>query len=114
MSEKSRLTKSESDFVHHFFYEVIAGMHSKDPKPTNAISWLVDHGISTTLMQVFQYAEQESNPEWFYRVDEESMPSFQAPWSSKAEFESRVRELLEIFPKMKSIGSACPRGESLT
>src|SRR5262245_17747867 len=102
------MTQREINFVCHYHSELVEAMHSEFPVPGPAFLWLEEHKVSPLLLQVFEYAVQESDPDRLHQTAEESLPAFQAPWSSKDEFESRVNALLEIFPKMKSIGSACP------
>jgi hypothetical protein len=102
------LTQAESDFVHHYCHEVVTGMQTLSTERGPAMKWLLDNGIVTTLMQAFEYAEQESNEDFISSITAAALPPFKPAWSSKEEFEARVFEILEIYPKMKKLGSAIP------
>jgi hypothetical protein len=108
MKHSDVLTPLEVSFVYHCYSELIRAMQSDYPSGDPAFQWLRDHGVPHSLMQVLEYAVQKSNPDWIREATEEPLPRFEVPWSSREEFESRVCDLLEIFPEMKSIGSANP------
>jgi hypothetical protein len=90
-----QLTQAELDFVHHFRRE----SHSLDVGP--ARQWLGDHGIGESVLIPLLYHDQETNPRWLDRLDEDPSPPFQPAWASKKEVEARVWSVLEIYPKLK-------------
>jgi hypothetical protein len=87
---------------------VVTGVQTGSSEKGPAIKWLLDNGIVTTLMQAFEYAEQESNEEFISWITDVPLRPFKPAWSSKEEFEARVFEILEIYPKIRQIGSAVP------
>lgn len=102
MSECLTLTQAESDFIHHYRYEAL---HLTTGP---AGDWLHANGIYSSSMIPFLYVDQESNPRWLDRLTEDPFPPFRPAWSSKEEFEVRATQILEIYPEMKSLGSALP------
>jgi len=102
------LTPAESDFVHHYCYEVVMGVRAGPKEMGPATKWLWDNNIFPTTMQPFQYAEQRSNDDYISWITDSPLPPFKPAWSSKEEFETRAAEILEIYPEMKGLGSALP------
>ncbi len=102
------LTPEESAFVHYYCYEVVMGVQMGSKEMGPAAQWLWDHDIFPTTMQPFQYAEQCSNDDYINWITDVPLPPFKPAWSSKEEFETRAAEILEIYPEMKSLGSALP------
>jgi hypothetical protein len=89
------LSPAENDFIYHFRRE------SHDLALGPAHQWLRDHGVCPSVMIPLLYHDQETNPRWLDRLDEDPIPAFQSPWSSREEFEARVWEALEAYPKLK-------------
>jgi hypothetical protein len=97
-------TQAERDFTFHYYQEELRHKYQGP-----AHQWVTEHGISNGSMIAFGYWEQRNNPEWFNRLLEVQAPPFQVPWSSADEFFVRVRELLELYPEVKSITPDHPR-----
>jgi hypothetical protein len=108
MDGASVITQEELNFLHHYLYEVLQRVQPGPVEPGPAVRWLVDRGIPTTWMQVFEYAGQVAKDDFVNWVSNEPPGPFQMAWASREEFESRVLELLEIYPKVKVSGSAVP------
>src|SRR5262249_62353973 len=102
MPQSFALTQAESDFIHHFDHEVYL------LKPGPAGLWLREQGIFPTTIQPFQYADQMSNPRYMDRIFDDPLPPFKPAWSSKAEFEARASEIVNVYPELKQLGSALP------
>ncbi len=96
------LTRSESDFLHHFNHEVY--LLEKGP----AGLWLREHDIFPTTIQPFQYADQMSNPRYLDRITEDPLPPFRPAWASREEFNIRAAETVDAYPELKQLGSALP------
>jgi hypothetical protein len=102
------LSEDESAFVQHYSREVVTGIQTGSIEAGAAMKWLLDNGIVTTLMQSFEYAEEESNEDFIRWITDAPLPPFKPAWSSKAQFETRVFEILAIYPQLKKTGSAIP------
>jgi hypothetical protein len=96
------LTPAELDFLHHFNYECVTAA------PGPATLWLRQREIFPTVMQSFQYAEQQSNPRYIDRIVDDPLPPFRPAWSTREEFNARASEIVAIFPELKQLGSALP------
>jgi hypothetical protein len=96
------LTPAELDFLHHINRESVAAT------PGPATLWLRQREIFPTVMQSFQYAEQQSNPRYIDRITEDPLPAFRPAWSSREEFNARACEIVSVFPELKELGSALP------
>ncbi len=96
------LTPAELDFLHHFNHESITAA------PGPATLWLRQHEIFPTVMQSFQYAEQQSNPRYIDRITEDPLPPFRPAWSSREEFNARASQIVAVFPELQQLGSAFP------
>jgi hypothetical protein len=96
------LTQAEMDFIYHFRHE------SSDATIGPAHQWLQDRGISESVMIPLLYSDQETSPRWLDRLYEDPAPPFQSPWSSREEFEARVWEALEAYPRLKNQPYALP------
>jgi hypothetical protein len=108
MSKPRVLTPAESDFVHHYCHEVLTGVQTDSKEMGPASRWLWDNNIFPTTMQPFQYAEQRDNDDYMSWITDSPLPPFKPAWSSREEFEARATQILEIYPEMKSLGSALP------
>jgi hypothetical protein len=102
------LTPAESDFVHHYCYEVLTGVQTGSKEMEPASRWLRDNNIFPTTIQPFQYAEQRDNDDYISWITDSPLPPFKPAWSSREEFEGRAAQILEIYREMKSLGSALP------
>jgi hypothetical protein len=102
MSSPLTLTPAELDFLHHFNHESVTAT----PEP--ATLWLRQCDIVPTVMQPFQYAEQQSNPRYIDKIMEAPLPSFRPAWSSREEFNARASEIVAAFPELKQLPSALP------
>ncbi|MFI5458885.1 MAG: hypothetical protein ACHRXM_25940 [Isosphaerales bacterium] len=102
MSNSFILTAAELDFLHHFNHESVTAT------PGPATLWLRQHEIFPTVMQSFQYAEQQSNTRYIDRITEDPLPPFRPAWSSREEFNARASEIVAVFPELKQLGSALP------
>jgi hypothetical protein len=102
MSNQFILTPAELEFLHHFNHESVTAT------PGPATLWLRQGGIFPTVMQSFQYAEQQSNPRYIDRIMEDPLPPFRPAWSSREEFEVRASEIVVAFPELKQLRSALP------
>lgn len=96
------LTPTELDFLHHFNHESVTAV------PGPATRWLRQHEVFPTVMQSFQYAEQQSNPRYIDRIMEDPLPPFQPAWSSREEFDARASEIVAVFPELRQLRSALP------
>jgi hypothetical protein len=96
------LTPAEVDFLHHFNHESVTATAGP------ATLWLRHHEIFPTVMQSFQYAEQQSNLRYIDRITEDALPPFRSGWSSREQFNARVSEIVAVFPELKQLGSALP------
>ncbi len=96
------LTTAELEFLHHFNHESVTAV------PGPATLWLRQHEIFPTVMQSFQYAEQQSNPRYIDRIMEDPLPLFQPAWSSREEFNARASEIVAGFPELKQLRSVLP------
>jgi len=102
MSNSFILTPAEFDFLHHFNHESVTAT------PGPATLWLRQRAIFPTVMQCFQYAEQQSNPRYIDRITDDPLPPFRPGWSSPEEFKARASEIVAVFPELKQLGSALP------
>jgi hypothetical protein len=102
MSQRFTLTQAELDFLHHFNHEIVVS------GPGPAIRWLREHEIFPTVMQSFQYAEQQSNPRYIDRITDDPLPPFQPAWSSREAFHARASEIVGAYPELNQLGSALP------
>ncbi len=100
-------TQAERDFTFHYFQEELRHNYQGP-----AHQWVNGHGISNGSMIAFGYWEQRNNGRWFNQLLEDEAPPFQVPWSSADEFFARVRELLELYPDVKSITPDHPKSVS--
>src|SRR5207253_10343096 len=102
------LSEGEQAFLAHFNAETF------NPRLGPAISWLGAHDLNWTLMAGFQRWAAVHDPAFMEKIDhEELLPPFEVPWSSREEFLSRVRELLEVYPDLRPlIGPALKVGIS--
>jgi hypothetical protein len=96
------LTPAELAVLHHFNYETVTAA------PGPATSWLRQQNLFPTVMQSFQYAEQQSNPRYIDRITEDLLPPFSPAWSSREEFIARAREIIGAYPELAQLGSARP------
>jgi hypothetical protein len=97
-------TQAERDFTFRYYQEDCRHI---DDGPAHR--WVNEHGISNGSMIAFGYWEQRNSPQWFNQLLEDEAPPFQVPWASADEFFVRVRELLELYPEVKSITPDYPR-----
>ncbi len=102
MSGAFILTPAELDFLHHFNHESVTAT------PGPATLWLRAQKIFPTVMQSFQYAEQQSNPRYIDRITEDPLPPFRPARSSREAFNARAAEFVAVFPELKQLGSALP------
>jgi hypothetical protein len=102
MSTFFKLSPAELDFLHHFNHESVTAT------PGPATLWLRQREIFPTVMQSFQYAEQQSNPRYIDRITEDPLPAFRPAWSSREEFHARASEIVAVYPELKQLGSALP------
>ena len=96
------LTPAELEFLHHFDHECVTAA------PGPATFWLREYAIFPTVMQSFQYAEQQSSPGYIDRIMEDPLPPFRPAWSSREEFNARASEIVAVFPELKQLRSALP------
>lgn len=93
-----RLSDGERSFLDHFNHETFN--HYSGP----AISWLNDRDLDWKLMAVLQRWGVLHDPDFMRKIDdEEPIPPFEVPWSSREVFLSRVRELLHVYPDLKAL-----------
>jgi len=102
MNSSFALTSAELDFLHHFNHESVTAT------PGPATLWLRQCDIFPTVMQSFQYAEQQSNPRYIDKITEDRLPPFRPAWSSREEFNSRASGIVAAFPELKQLPSALP------
>lgn len=100
MTSPFTLTRAELDFLHHFNHESVTAT------PGPATLWLRQCDIFPTVMQSFQYAEQQSNPRYIDKIMEDPLPSFRSAWSSREEFNARATEIVAAFPELNQLASA--------
>ncbi len=100
-------TQAERDFAFHDYQEELRHKYQGP-----AHQWASEHRIANGSMIAFGYWEQRKNPRWFNQLLEDEAPLFRIPWSSTDEFFVRVRELLELYPEVKSITPDHPQTAS--
>jgi hypothetical protein len=91
------VTAAEQVFLRHFNAETFQARSGP------ATSWLDDHGLDWNGMAVFQRRGALQDDRFLLGIDEDPLPTFEAPWSSGEEFLVRVQELLEAYPDLKSL-----------
>src|SRR5262245_61030870 len=100
-------TRAERAFSFHYYQE-----ECRHDYQGPAHQWANGHGISNGSMIAFGYWEQRNNPQWFNQLLEDETPPFQVPWASADEFFARVRELLVLYPEVRSLIPDHPRPAS--
>jgi hypothetical protein len=94
------LSRGEQAFLDHFNYETF------NPHIGPATSWLRSHDLDWKLMSVFQRWGALHDPDFILKTDDENLlPPFEVPWSSREEFMARVKDFLILYPDLKPLVS---------
>lgn len=91
------VTTAERVVLRHFNAETFQARRGP------ATSWLDAHGLDWNGMAVFQRWGAVHDDRSVLGIDEDPLPRFVAPWSSRKEFLMRVQELLEVYPDLKPL-----------
>ena len=92
------LTDAERNFLYHFNAETF------NPRSGPAVTWLGAQSLDWTLMSVFQRWGVMHVPDFIPRIDDEdSLPPFEVPWSSREEFLARVQDFLQVYPDLRPL-----------
>lgn len=91
------VTPAEQIFLRHFNAETFQARRGP------ALAWLDDQGLDWNGMAVFQRWGARHDERSVLGVDEDPLPPFEAPWSSREAFLARVQELLEVYPDLKPL-----------
>jgi hypothetical protein len=97
-------TGAERAFQHHFSHE---NLNQNFAGPAH--SWLNENHLSYDGMVLFEFWDQKNNDRWLTRLLEDPLPPFEVPWSTPAEFVSRVSDLMELYPEWRGVPYAQPR-----
>ena len=100
------VTAAEQVFLRHFTAETFHARRGP------AISWLDNHGLDWNGMAVFQRWGALHDDRFLLGIDEDPLPPFEAPWSSREEFLARVQELLEVYPDLEPLVLSIKVGSS--
>jgi hypothetical protein len=97
--EDFHLTDAEQAFLAHFNSETFN--HRLGP----AISWLNANGFHWNLLAGFQrWMVEKEGLVFMEKIENENLlPSFVVPWSSREIFLSRVQELLKVYPDLRPL-----------
>lgn len=91
------LTPVEQVFLRHYNTETFQARGGP------ATEWLDRYGLDWNCMAVFQRWGAANDDRFLLAIDEEPLPAFEVPWSSREEFLVRVHELLELYPDLKPL-----------
>lgn len=91
------LTLGEQVFLRHYNAETF---HARGGPATE---WLDGCGLDWNCMAVFQRWGAANDDRFLLAIDEDPLPAFQVPWSSRDEFLEGVHDLLEVYPDLKPL-----------
>ncbi len=91
------LTRGEQVFLRHYNAETF---HAHGGPATERLD---RYGLDWNCMAVFQRWGATNDERFLLAIDEDPLPVFEVPWSSRDEFLARVQNLLEIYSDLKPL-----------